>query len=125
MATNKELEARLEEVLGLLKQYGIEPPTAVATVPEERGDYIEHGSKRHAIVLGLVEVKGDTNKRVTFTSPRTNRTFALEDEVTAFLQYAEPMTVAALVLEQKVNELETAPTVPADAPAMFRPRQRV
>lgn len=121
MATNKELEARIERLSQLLVQYGIEEPTVVATLPSERGDYVEHGSPEHALFLGLVEVDEETNKRVTFTSPRTGRTFALEDEVNPFMQYAEPRGVAERVLEQKVNVLEIPPTVPTNAPPMWKP----
>ena len=49
--------------------------------------------------------------------------FRMEDEVGAIQHYPgiAPKEAIALVLQQKVNELELAPTVPEDAPAMFRP----
>lgn len=124
MATNKELEARIEVLTELLAQHGLTPQPQVATKVTERGDYVEHGSPAHALALGLVKVNGDSKKRCTFTSPTTGTTYALEDEVTPFLQYPEPVVVAGLVLEQKVNELELAPVVPADAQPMWRPRDQ-
>jgi hypothetical protein len=117
MATVKELQARLDEVTRLLAQYGIEP-TPTPGIPEDRDDFIKHGSDEHAQFLGLVPVTDETKRKIQFTSPRTGRVFALEDEVTPFMQYPDPRQVAELVLEQKVNVLETVPEVPAHAPPM-------
>ena len=121
-AKEKELETKLRDVLMTLEAHGIRKPVERAEKAEDRGDYIAHGSEEHALFLGLVEVNGDTTKKLTFTSPRTERVFCLEDEVTQFMQYPDPRQVAGLVLKQKVNELEMKPEVPGTAPPIWRPR---
>lgn len=118
------LRAQLEQVQALLDAHGIRPaPEIVETT--DRPDYIAHGSDKHAMFLGLVEV-GKDDKTITlaqYTSPRTGRIFRMEDEMSATQHYPNinPKDAIALVLQQKVNELELAPTVPKDAPSMFRP----
>ena len=124
MAKIDELAAKVEELSALLARHGIESP--VEAIPAtDRPDYIPHGSIKHARLLGLVEVGKDdeTVTLSTFTSPRSKRTFRLEDEMGALAHYPniEPEKAIVLVLQQKVNELELAPAVPEDAPPMFRP----
>ena len=120
-----ELTAQVEELRAVLKKHGIETAQYRALPPTERPDYIPHGSAEHAAFLGLVEVTDDdkTVSLTQYTSPRTNRTFRLEDEMGAIRHYPgiDPEKAALLVLQQKVNELEDVPEVPADAPPMFRP----
>jgi hypothetical protein len=124
MAKVDELAAQVEELRRVLAQHGIEPVRGVVP-PEELADYVPHGSEAHARFLGLVEVGKDdkTEKLADYTSPRTGRTFRLEDEMGAIRHYPgiDPDKAVRLVLQQKVNELETVPEVPADAPPMFRP----
>jgi len=120
-----ELAAQVEALKSLLAQHGIQQPARSVARPEERPDYIAHGSPEHARFLGLVEV-GEGDKTVClarFTSPRTGRVFRLEDELGAVRYYpnVDPEKAALLVLQQKVNELETVPEVPESAPAPFRP----
>lgn len=120
MASNKELEAKIQALQHMLEGHGIRLPTETAETPEERADYIAHGSAEHATFLGLVEVKnGEDTTALTYASKGV--TWRLEDEVTAFMHYPDPKQVAALVLRQKVSSFETKPTVPADAPPMGRP----
>jgi len=124
MATSKDLERQVEEMRALLADHGIRPrPEAVPLT--ERPDYIAHGSDRHAALLGLVEVaEGDSRVTIaTYTSPQSGRAFALEDEMDALRHYPgiDPVRAVQLVLQQKCNELEIAPTVPANAQAMFQP----
>jgi len=124
MAKVKELAARIELLEALLKRAGIEQPVE-ALPPTERPDYIPHGSPRHAQLLGLVEVVKDdpTITLATYASPRTERVFRLEDELGAIQFYPniDPEKAVRLVLQQRVGELETTPTVPEDAPPMFQP----
>ena len=124
MAKIDEITAKVEELERVLKAHGIEQPAPVVEA-KDRPDYIAHGSPEHARFLGLVEVDkdDDTITLTTYTSPGTGRTFRLEDEMGAVRHYPgiDPEKAAGLVLQQKVNELETKPTVPEDAPAMFRP----
>jgi hypothetical protein len=123
MAKIDELAAQVEALTAVLKAHGITPSVQREGAP--RPDYIAHGSLEHAAFLGLVEVKeGDkTITLVTYTSPRTGRTFRLEDEMGAIRYYPgiDPEKAALLVLQQKINELEIAPSVPKDAPPAFRP----
>lgn len=118
------LRAQLEQLTALLDAHGIRP-APVATKTTERADYIEHGSDKHATFLGLVE-SGEDDETIAlakYTSPRTGRTWRMEDEISAMRHYPgiDPEKAVALVLQQKVNELENAPGVPKDAPPMFRP----
>jgi hypothetical protein len=120
-----ELRERLELLERVIAQHGILLP-AEEVEPTERPDYIPHGSARHAALLGLVDRAGDPANQqflAEFTSAKTGTTYRLEDEVDALRHYpgVDPAKACLLVLQQKVNELETAPTVPADAPPMFRP----
>lgn len=124
MSKIDELEAQVKQLTALLAQHGIQASTE-AIPPEKRPDYIPHGSEGHARLLGLVQVKeGDkTVCLATYTSPRTGRTFRLEDELAAVRFYPgiDPEKAVTLTLQQKVGELEIAPEVPAGAPPMHKP----
>lgn len=124
MSKLDDLERELSQLKSLLARHGIQP--SVEALPAgERPDHIPHGSEAHARLLGLVQVKeGDkTVCLATYTSPRSGRAFRLEDEMGAVRFYPgiDPEKAARLVLQQKVNELEIPPEVPADAPPMFKP----
>jgi len=124
MAKIDDLTAQLEQLKALLAQHGI--AQAPDLVPmKDRPDYIAHGSEAHATFLGLVIMSPEDTAYhlVSFTSPRTGTTYRLEDEMGAVRHYPgiDPEKSIMLVLQQKVNELEILPTVPKDAPAMFRP----
>jgi hypothetical protein len=125
MAKIDELTTQVEELKALLAQHGIRQSAATTVRPEDRPDYIAHGSDKHAAFLGLAKVEpGDDAYHLTeFTSPRTGITYRLEDEMGAVRHYPhiDPEKAIKLVLQQKVNELEITPEVPADAPPMFRP----
>ena len=126
MTTNRELVAEMDKLRMLLAAHGIQEPVEAMPLTE-RPDYIAFGSPEHAQFLGLVEVgdKDETFTMATFTSPRSKKTFRLEDDMgaTRFYPSIDPEKAIVLVLQQKVNELETAPEVPADAPAMFVPAE--
>ena len=123
MATvkEKELEARLNKLLQTLEAHGIRDPIPPAEKAEDRADYIEFKSDKHAAFLGLVPAKPGDEEYMTHTSPRTGDTYRLEDEITQFINTADPKQVAAMTLRGKVNELETEPEVPEGAPPMWRP----
>ena len=126
MATNKELEAQLRELQKLVGEYGIVPPTQEAVKPEDRADYIKHGSPDHAAFLGLVGVEdrkvAEEEGFLTYTSPNTKLTYRLEDQVTPYMTYPDPGQVAKLTLRQKVSSLENGkPPIPEGAPPMWRP----
>ena len=125
MSKVDELQAQLEELKAALVQHGITPPDRSVRPDGKSPDYIPYGSPEHAAFLGLVESDPDdpTECLARYTSPRTKRVFRLEDEMGAIRHYPaiDPEKAIRLVLQQKVNELETAPEVPADAKPMFTP----
>jgi len=121
MATVKELEEQLRTLQQTLEAHGIRQPAPAATRPEDRADYFAHGSDKHAAFLGLVPAEPGDGDHITYTSPRTGRTFRLEDEITQFMTYHDPEKAAQLTLQQKVNELEIEPEVPEDARPIWRP----
>ena len=125
MATVNELQAQIDALTKLLAQRGIVAPAPAATRPELRADYIPFGSPQHAAFLGLVEMKKDDPNAgdfILYTSPRTGKTYRLEDQVTPFMTFPDPKQIATLVLRQKVSVLEGGPpAVPDDAPPMWRP----
>ena len=124
MATTIELQNEIAWMRGVLKQAGLLPREKA----EHAADYIEHGSSQHATMLGLVEVsdleQAQKDGYTLYASPRTGKTYRLEDEIRA-LQYVpgvEPRQAMLVVLRQKVNGLESGPPqVPANAPPMFDP----
>ena len=89
---------------------------------EDRADFIAPGSDKHAVFLGLVPAKPDDDEHITYTSPGSLKTYALEDEIMQFLHYPNPEQAALSTLRQKVNVLESKPEVPEDAPQLWRPR---
>jgi hypothetical protein len=125
MATKVEdLAAQLEQMQQLLKAHGIQPPAEPVGL-KSRPDYIAFGSPEHAAFLGLVEVKeGDkTVTLATYTGPVSGKTYRLEDPIGAIRYFPgiEPEKAALLVLQQKVNSLESPVEPPKDAPAPFQP----
>ncbi len=122
MATTKELTEELRALKALLAAHGIAPTEAAPQNVEDRADHIPHGSDKHAVSLGLVPAKPDDDERITYTSPRSDKTFALEDEIMQFLHYPNPEQAAMSTLRQKVNVLEDKPQAPEDAPPLWRPR---
>ena len=125
MTTAKQLEKQVQALTELLEAHGIRQPRESATLPEDRADYIPHGSEQHASFLGLIAVtdakEADEYGHITYRSPKTNETYRLEDQVTPFMQFPDPMQVARLVLRQKVSSLESGPPAPPpDAPPLKR-----
>ena len=122
MATVKELEEKLRALEARLASYGFETEAPSATNVEDRADYVPTGSDKHAVFLGLVPAEPGDDERITYTSPGTGKTYALEDEIMQFLHYPNPEQAAMSTLRQKVNVLETKAEVPEDAPPLWRPR---
>lgn len=125
MATSKELENQIQALTELLEAHGIRQPRAPARALTERADHIEPGSEKHMAFLGLIQVKDKDEAAeygyIVHRSRKTNTTYRLEDPVTPFMQYPDPMQVARLVLAQKVSSLESGPAkIPADAPPLLR-----
>ena len=120
MTTAQDVKELRDELRVLKARLGIES-ASVPVSREDRADFIPHGSDGHVAFLGLVPAEPGDEDHITFTSPRTGRTFRLEDEVTQFMNYHDPEKAAQLTLQQKVNELELVPEVPEDAKPMWRP----
>ena len=126
MASTKELEQQLEDLKNILDQHGIRPQRQAAETPEERADYVAHGSEQHAALLGLVKVDdleaAQERGFYIFTSPETGTSYRLEDQVTPFMTYPDPAQVAKLTLQQKVSEFEAGkPPIAKGAPSLWRP----
>jgi len=130
--TNKELAAQIaqlqEQNRVMAQMLGLSPESG--TVNEtERADYIEHGSDKHAVFLGLIEVleadmeDAKRNDYILYESPVSGRTWRLEDEISPFMAFPNPDKIAALYLRQKVSSLESGkPTIPDGAPTLLMPQ---
>ena len=119
MTTAQEVKSLKEELQSLKAMLGIRSDT---TVPDEdRADYMEHGSDQHLAFLGLVPAEPGDKDHITFTSPRSGKTFRLEDELGQFMNFHDPEKAAQLTLQQKVNELEIKPEVPDNAQPIWQP----
>lgn len=120
MSKIEELQQQVADLQAKLARL-VPKPAPVAHGP----DYIENGSARHAAFLGIAEVQ-DVEQAIkdgytVYTSPRTQKSYRLEDEIGSVRFYpgVEPAKAIVLVLRQKVNEFEAPDTVPTDAPPMF------
>jgi len=125
MSKFDKLTAEVRELRSLLRQHGIVAPGERPDTTKQH-DYVEHGSAQHAQIIGLIEARpeDDTSGYITFKSPQSGRTWRLHDEVTPFMQHANPRQVAELVLRQKVSELDAGqPQVPEGAPSMWQPER--
>jgi len=109
----RDLERKLESLTG--------QPAQISIAPEDRPDYIPHGSELHAAYLGL--------RRATEADAKEDQVdgWALQD-LTAFGVTADPHILHA-ILTQKVNELKGPPkpqdqdqTAPNYAPPMWLPQ---
>jgi len=121
MTTAQEVKDLKEELRLLKAALGIRSE-AERVAPEDRADFVPHGSDKHVAVLGLVPAEQGNGDFITYTSPRTGHTYRLEDELGQFMNFHDPEKAAHLTLQQKVNELELKPEVPDNAPPIWRPR---
>ena len=132
MATNKELEQEIQQMKEqnkvMARMLGLSPEPTAEDVTQ-RGDYIEHGSPKHAIFLGLIQVEesdmedAHKNEYILYESPSTGIIWRLEDEISPFMAFPDPVKIAKLYLRQKVSSLESGkPVVPADAPPLLIPQ---
>jgi len=130
MATNKELEAKIDRLEQLLASRGIseKPLPQGAIPPEERSDYIKHGSPEHAVYLGLALVEdveeAKKNLLTVYTSSGSGKSYRLVDELGAarLMLPLEPSKGILMILREKVSSFESGPPKPfAGAPARFIP----
>lgn len=118
--TNAELAKEVRELRAMVERLtGTAPRTEGELPPEERPDYIAHGSDEHAAFLGLREVKKDADVTPYAEAPN-GKYYTLMDK-TIFGTAVRSEFLQAF-LEQRVNELQ-APTVPPEAPPMWRPTE--
>ena len=129
MATNKELEQQIAHLEQLLARAGIgdRPLAPGAIAPEERSDYIEHGSDEHLIFLGLARVddieEAQKSRFIVHTSD-SGKSYRLLDELGAarMMMPLEPDKGILMILREKVSSFESGPPKPfAGAPARFIP----
>ena len=129
MATNKELEQKIDELTALLARAGIGvEQQARGEIPlEDRQDYIPFGSPRHLVVLGLERVDNIEEAKaanfIVYTSP-TKKSYRLVDELGAsrMMLPLEPSKGILMILREKVSSFESGPPKPfAGAPARFIP----
>ena len=125
MATNRELEQRIKQLEAVLAQVGLAAEQA-STLPEDRADYIAHGSPEHAAFIGLILIDDpeEADGRNVYTSRTTNQMYVLEDEIGILRYYPgiDPDKAANVVLRQKVSAFEAGvPPIPDRAPDMWRP----
>ena len=129
MATNKELEQQIAELTALLARAGIgpQPLEPGAIPPEQRSDYIEFGSDKHAAFLGLERVdnieEAEKSGYIVYTSPK-DKSYRLLDEVGAarLMLPLEPSKGILMILREKVSSFESGRPKPfAGAPARFIP----
>ncbi len=123
--TVAELEAQVAELTDLVNRMAGRVPRTEDLPPEERPDYIEHGSAQHAAFLGLTEVGKDEEVQKFGDEPLVaegpdGKQYTLSD-VTIFGTAVRPEFMHAF-LRQRVNEL-AGPVVPAYAPPMWRPTE--
>lgn len=135
MATNKELESRLEQLEEqnrLLRQLvpGLEGPSDAIDI-KDRADYIEHGSEKHATFIGLVEVDesemedAEKMQYVLYESPKSGKIWRLEDELGIQQAFPglDPTKVSLMVLRQKVSSFDAGkPPIPATAQPLLVPQ---
>jgi len=122
MAKLEELQEQVGRLTAILAQAGITPRLPAS---EHAPDYIEHGSAKHAVFMGLMEVddvaQAARDGYTVYKSPRTGKNWRLEDEIkaTQLVPGVDPTKAILLVLRQKVTSLESGkPTAPPNAPEM-------
>lgn len=123
MSKVDDLKEQVQNLTELLRQHGIIAPRSQQEQIKQH-DYIEHGSDEHARMIGLVEVleSEDTRDCISYISPKSGRTWRLQDEITPFMHVPNPREIAALTLRQKVSTLDAgAPEIPDGAPPIWQP----
>jgi len=127
MATNRELEQRVQQLEALLARAGIAAAVPLSAEPEDRPDYIAFGSQEHATFLGLVLLEDGEQPpqgQTHVLAGKEGQLYCLEDELGAMRFYPGLALgeVAPVVLRQKINCLEGGPPpIPANAPDMWTP----
>jgi len=129
MATNKQLEAEIQQLRAMLEQLGIAAvQSAPSDDPRDAPDFFDWGSPEHAVFLGLVVLsEGETapmGQQHIIPGQIPGNVYCLEDELGAMRFYPGLSLdqVVPVVLRQKINSFESgAPKVPDTAPSMWTP----
>ena len=126
MATNKDLEDRVRQLEALLERAGLVAKPR-SDKPEDRPDYIEWGSKKHAAFLGLVLLEDGQEPLLGqrhILKGKDGQLYCLEDELGSMRFYPGLSLdeVVPVVLRQKINVFESdIPPIPDNAPSMWTP----
>ena len=127
MATNRELENRIKQLEAMIDQIAPGATSVISDDPRERPDYIEFGSPRHAVHLGLVLLDDGENppmQQTIILSGKKGQLYCLEDELGA-MRYHPGLNLGEavpVILRQKIGEYESGPPqIPDSAPPMWTP----
>ncbi|MCP4540679.1 MAG: hypothetical protein GY832_26370 [Chloroflexi bacterium] len=115
------VQNELAQLKEMLARAGIGIPRPSLASDKDRADYIEFGSERHAVHLGLVKAeKGDGELYIVYEGQKG--AYRLEDEITAYMHHHDPRQVARMTLRHKVKVLEAGkPSIPTSAPPLQTP----
>ena len=121
MATKLQaVQDELAQLKRMLAGLGIGAPAPLLASDKDRADYIEHGSEKHAVLLGLVKAEPDDESLYV-----VHDGYRLEDEITAYTHHHNPAQVALLTLRQKISELKAGkPPISTNAPPIWTPISR-
>jgi len=114
-----ELEAQVQELRGIINRLTGNVPRTEDMAPEDRPDYMPHGSDRHAAFLGLREVAEDDEIKPKAKGPN-EKWYTLQDRTMFGIAVREEFLEA--YLQQRVGELQK-PTVHPEAPPMWVPTE--
>lgn len=117
--TVAELEAEVAQLRAMVNRLTGNVPRTEDVAPEDRPDYIPHGSPEHAAFLGLMEVEKDGDVAPKTEGP-DGKWYTLQDK-TMFGTAVRTEFLEAY-LEQRVGELR-GPVVHPEAPPMWRPTE--
>lgn len=114
-----ELEQQVAELRAIINRLTGNVPRTEDMAPEDRPDYIPHGSDRHAAFLGLREVEEDDEMKLKTQGPN-GKWYTLQDRTVFGIAVREEFLEA--FLQQRVGELQK-PEVHAEAPSMWVPTE--
>jgi hypothetical protein len=127
MATNRELEARVKQLEALIEQIAPGAASVPSDEPTERPDFIDFGSPRHAVHLGLIlldDGESPPMQQRIILPGKDGQLYCLEDEL-GVMRFHPGLTLdeaAPVILRQKIGEYEAGPPqVPDSAPPMWTP----
>jgi len=117
--TVADLEQEVAQLRAMINRLTGNVPRTEDVAPEDRPDYIPHGSSEHAAFLGLREVGEEDDVTPKAEGP-DGLWYTIQDK-TMFGTAVRSEFLEAY-LEQRVNELR-GPVVHPEAPPMWRPTE--